>query len=189
MPATGGCRHLLHVRPWSCAHLHGHGHALTFKGTRTAIVIHARPRQRPGAFLTRPAYGLSISSANPVHSSALRLRNTSADLRVQPAYSKRLGGMGMASPRDTTTTGAPRSSRPEGLRLRPGGVDPRGAGAGRTRQKPAGAAPDRTGRMADHAGQARRHASAWVRSLHFSTLSRISWCLVDFFQAVVRLFQ
>ena len=69
------------------------------------------------------------------------------------------------------------------------GVDPRGAGAGRTRQKPAGAAPDRTGRMADHAGQARRHAGAWVRSLHFSTLSRISWCLVDFFQAVVRLFQ
>ena len=31
----GGCRHLLHVRPWSRAHLHGHGH--TFKGTRTAM--------------------------------------------------------------------------------------------------------------------------------------------------------
>ena len=57
-------------------------------------------------------------------------------------------------------SGAPRSSRPEGRRLRPGGVDPRGAGAGRTRQKPAGAAPDRAGRMADHAGQARRHACA-----------------------------
>ena len=112
IPASGGHRHLLHVRPWSCAHLHGHGHALTFKGTCTAmvmrarsftctaIVIHARPRQRPGTLLTRPAYGSHGSSANPVHSSALRLRNISADLRVQPAYSKPLGGMGMAS---TTT--------------------------------------------------------------------------------------
>ena len=30
------------------------------------------------------------------------------------------------------------------------------------------------GRMTDHAGQTRRHAGAWVRSLHFSTLSCIS---------------
>ena len=37
MPATGGCRHLLYVRPWSCAHLHGHahGHGHTFTGMRT----------------------------------------------------------------------------------------------------------------------------------------------------------
>ena len=35
------------------------------------------------------------SSANPTHSNALRLRNISADLRVQPAYSKHLGGMGV----------------------------------------------------------------------------------------------
>ena len=64
----------------------------------TAMVIPsracARPRQRPGTLLTRPAYGSHKSSANPVHSNALRLRNISADLRVQPAYSKRLGGMG-----------------------------------------------------------------------------------------------
>ena len=44
----GGCRHLLHVRPWSCAHLHGHvhgfvhihwhahGHSHTFTGMCTA---------------------------------------------------------------------------------------------------------------------------------------------------------
>ena len=74
-----------------------YGHAHTFMGTRTAMVILARsltctamvipsracarPRQRPGAFLTRPASGSHRSSANPVHSSALRLRNTSADLQ------------------------------------------------------------------------------------------------------------
>ena len=67
--------------------------------TCTAIVIPSRacvrPRQRPGTLLTRPAYGSHKSSSNPVHSSALRLRNTSADLRVQPAYSKPLGGMGV----------------------------------------------------------------------------------------------
>ena len=116
IPASGGHRHLLHVRPWSwsCAHLHGHGHALTFKGTRTAIVIplraRARPCQRPGTPSTRPAYGSHKSSANPVHSSALRLRHISADLRVQPAYSKRLGGMGMAS----TTTASLRRLRRQG---------------------------------------------------------------------------
>ena len=124
MPATGGCRYLLHVR--SCAHFHGHayGHGHTCTGmctctamvmrarslTCTAIVIHARPRQRPGTLLTRPAYGSHKSSSNPVHSSALRLRNISADLRVQPAYSKRLGGMGMAS----TTTASLRRLRRQG---------------------------------------------------------------------------
>ena len=62
--------------------------------TRTAIVIPLRV-MCTGTLLTRPAYGSRRSSANPVHSSALRLRNTSADLRIQPAYSKRLGGMGV----------------------------------------------------------------------------------------------
>ena len=103
----GGCRHLLHGYAHTCTY----GHAHTFMGTRTAMVMRARsltctaivipsracarPRQRPGTLLTRPAYGSHGSSANPVHSNALRLRNTSADLRVQPAYSKRLGGMGV----------------------------------------------------------------------------------------------
>ena len=37
-PSPPACTYL-HVLPWSCAHLHGHGHALTFKGTCTAMVI------------------------------------------------------------------------------------------------------------------------------------------------------
>ena len=160
MPATGGA-------VTSCAYGHGHAHTFTSMVTHARIFTAMGIPARVCAYLhghgaqaspTRPASGFGESSANPTHSNS----------NVQ-----RLGGMGTASPRDATT-GAPRSSRPEGRRLRPGGVDPRGAGAGRTRQKPAGAAPDRAGRMADHAGQARRHASAWVRSLHFSTLSRIS---------------
>ena len=47
------------------------------------------------------------------------------------------GGMGMASPRDATTTGTLRSSPPEGGLLRAGSADPRGAGAGWIQQKPA----------------------------------------------------
>ena len=119
MPATGGgvpsppaCAYL-HVRPWSCAHGQCHSHA---RPCSYLYGLCARPRQRPGTLLTRPAYGLSISSANPIHSNALRLRNTSADLQSN-RYSKRLGGMGTASPRDAATTGALRSSWPEGRRL------------------------------------------------------------------------
>ena len=76
---------LARARPWSRVHLHGYVHICT-------AMAQASP--------TRPASGFGKSSANPVHSNALKLRNISADLRVQPAYSKRLGGMGMAS---TTT--------------------------------------------------------------------------------------
>ena len=46
------------ARPWSCAYLHGHG-------------LQASP--------TRPASGLHRSSANPIHSNALRLRNIYTD--------------------------------------------------------------------------------------------------------------
>ena len=124
----------------------------------TAMVTLPRARARPwhpGTLLPRPASGFGESSANPTHSNS----------NVQ-----RLGDMDTAPPRDaaTASTGEPACHGPAC------GLDPRGIGAGRTRQKPAGAAPDRAGRMTDHAGQARRHASAWVRSLHFPTLSRIS---------------
>ena len=102
------------MRTLSC--LHGCAH--TFTGMLTSSRARARP-WHPGTLLPRPAYGSHRSSANPAHSNALRLRNISADLRVQPAYSKALGGMGMASPRDAATAGAPRSSPPEGRRLRP----------------------------------------------------------------------
>ena len=59
------------------------------------------------------------------------------------------------------------------------GADPRGTGAGRTRQKSADAAsgqsdPQDERQTTQAAGQARRHAGAWVRSFHFPTLSRIS---------------
>ena len=52
----GGCRHLLHVRPWSCMR--------AWSLTCTAMVIPsracARPRQRHRAtLLTRPAYGFT----------------------------------------------------------------------------------------------------------------------------------
>ena len=101
---------VMHARV--CAHFHGHahGHGHTCTGMRTAMVMRARsltctaivipsracarPRQRPGTLLTRPAYGLHRSSSNPAHSNALRLRNTSADLQSN-WYSKHLGGMGV----------------------------------------------------------------------------------------------
>ena len=76
-----------------------------------------------------------------------------------------------ASRRGVDAMGARVQARPKAGAC---GADPRGTGADRTRQKPADAAPDRAGRMADHAGQARRHAGARVRSPHFPTLSRIS---------------
>ena len=95
----------LHVLPWSCAHLHGHGHALTFNGTRTAMVIHARPRQRPGTLLTRPAYGSHKSSANPVHSSALRLRHISANQAPIQLTQNAWGAWASTSTTASTTTG------------------------------------------------------------------------------------
>ena len=64
------------ARPWSCAY--GHSHA---RPCSCLYGLCARPCQRPGTFLTRPAYGSHRSSANPTHSNALRLRNTSADLQ------------------------------------------------------------------------------------------------------------
>ena len=68
---------------------------------------------------------------------------------------------------------SPRSGRPEGGAC---GADPRGTGSGWTRQKPADAAsdPQDERQTTQAAGQARRHAGDWVRSLHFPTLSRIS---------------
>ena len=97
-------------------------------------------------------------------------------IKRQPAHSNPLGGMGTASLGDAATTTQWGPAFKPARRRAPAaqGVDPRGIWTGWTRQKSADAAPDRAGRMADHAGQARRHASAWVRSLHFSTLSRIS---------------
>ena len=157
MPATGGA-------VTSCAYGHGHAHTFTSMVTHARIFTAMGIPARVCAYLhghgaqaspTRPASGFGESSANPTHSNS----------NVQ-----RLGDMDTAPPRDaaTASTGEPACHGPAC------GLDPRGIGAGRTRQKPAGAAPDRAGRMTDHAGQARRHASAWVRSLHFPTLSRIS---------------
>ena len=94
------------MRACTVTHMHGHSHTFTATSTCT------------GTLLTRPAYGLHRSSANPVHSSALRLRNISADLRVQPAYSKHLGGMGMAS---TTTASMTTSGGPAPVLVRPEG--------------------------------------------------------------------
>ena len=139
----------MRARPRSCMH----GHVRIF--TR----ISSRPWRPP-----RPASGSLKSSANPVRSNTLKLRHISADLRIQPAYSNPLGGMGMASPRNATR----RRHRSRGSAFKPArrpapaaqGVDPRGIWTGWTRQKSAGAAPDRAGRMTDHAGQARRHACA-----------------------------
>ena len=83
---------VMHAR--ACAHLHGHGHARTFKGTRTAMFIPLRV-MRTATLSTRPASGLSRSSANPVHSNTLKLRNASTNLQSNQ-YSKHLGGMGVS---------------------------------------------------------------------------------------------
>ena len=75
----GGCRHLLHVRPWSRTH---------FMGTRTAMVMRARSltctamsyvHGHACTASVNGAHETSKSSANPTHSSALRLRNISAN--------------------------------------------------------------------------------------------------------------
>ncbi len=113
-PGAGQVQQITHACEWGAPS----PPARTFIVTRTAMVTHARtftamatrslsmaharpcsylyglcarPRQRPGTLLTRPAYGSHGSSAN--HSNALRLRNTSADLRVQPVL-KTPGGHG-----------------------------------------------------------------------------------------------
>ena len=81
----------------------------------------ARPRQRPGTLLTRPAYGSHKSSANPVHSSALRLRNTSADqaptnqLKTPGGHGHGVNDDGVAA--TSATSGGPSTCvivRPEG---------------------------------------------------------------------------
>ena len=59
----------LYMHGHSRAHLHWHAHICTAMAQANS---------------TRPAYGSHGSSANPTHSNALRLRNISADQRVQP---------------------------------------------------------------------------------------------------------
>ena len=108
-----GCRHLLHgyahtartamvMHARVCAHFHGHahghghartvthmhGHSHTFTGMCTATSTSGHASDETSVRLTQ-------IKRQPVYSNALRLRNISADLRVQPAYSKRLGGMGV----------------------------------------------------------------------------------------------
>ena len=66
--------------------------------------------------------GSRRSSANPIHSNALNLRNTSADPRVQPVYSNPPGAWAwrrLAMRRRRRRSGSLRSGRPEGRRLRP----------------------------------------------------------------------
>ena len=119
----GGCRHLLHGYAHTCTY----GHAHTFMGTLTAMVtrarsltctamvIHsracARPRQHPDTLLTRPASGSHKSSANPVHSNALRLRNTSAD-QAPTNQLKTPGGHGRQRRRQRCDAATPRRQGP-----------------------------------------------------------------------------
>ena len=119
----------------------------------------ARPRQRPGTLLTRPASGLSRSTRPtrllkcPAAASHLR-RST-----IQPAL-KSPGGHGHGVAWRCDDGGGPASKPARRPAPAAQGVDPRGIWTGWTRQKSADAAPDRAGRMTDHAGQARRHACA-----------------------------
>ena len=72
------------------------------------------------------------------------------------------------------------------------GVDPRGIWTGWVRQKSADAAPDRAGRMADHAGRRPGPASRWRLGSQSPLLYFITYFLkrlVDSLQVVVRLFQ
>ena len=87
---------------------------------------------------------------------------TPPQIKRQPTNSNPLGGMGTASLGDAATTSQWGPAFKPARRPAPAaqGVDPRGIWTGWTRQKSAGAAPDRAGRMTDHAGQARRHACA-----------------------------
>ena len=109
----------------------------------------ARPRQRPGTLLTRPASGSHRSSANPIHSNALRLRNTSADQApiqlTQIPWGAWASGYGIASRCDddgvaaTTVGSAPACMiGPEGPII----VEPEGSTAvrpeGRTNGTPEG---------------------------------------------------
>ena len=175
------------VRP--CAPLHSHAHATAVPQRQGSISIpgHA-PAETSGRSPQIPNQYSHASSLNqrPVHSNlriqpvsppSLRQRPVNSNLRIRPTHSnspRRRGGHGHAV--------ASRRGDVEGPAFKPArrpapaaqGVDPRRIWTGWIQQKSADAAPDRAGRMTDHAGQARRHASAWVRSLHFPALSRIS---------------
>ena len=88
---------------------------------------------------------------------------TPPQIKRQPTNSNPLGGMGMPSPRDAATTTQWGPAFKPARRPAPAaqGVDPRGIWTGWTRQKSADAAPDRAGRMADHAGRRPDPASCW----------------------------
>ena len=100
----GGCRHLLHVRPWSCAHLHGHvhgfvhihwhahGHSHTFTGMCTATSTSGHAFDETSVRLAQiKRQSSSLKCPEP----ASHLRRSSAN----PTNSNPLGGMGMASGR------------------------------------------------------------------------------------------
>ena len=113
----------------------------------------------------RPAAGLRKSSRQPVP-------QTNCD-DGQPADGVNARRR-PATRRRRRRSGAPRSSRPEGRRLRSRAWIPEESGQVELDKSPQARRRIAQGRMADHAGQARRHAGACVRSPHFSTLSRIS---------------
>ena len=137
----GGCRHLLHARPWSCMHGHCHSHA---RPCSYLYGLCARPRQRLGTLLPRPASGLSRSTRPTgllkCPEPASHLRKSSAN----PTHSNPLGGMGMASLRDAAPTSQWGPAFKPARRPAPTaqGVDPRGIWTGWIQQKSADAAPD-----------------------------------------------
>ena len=143
-------------------HAHGHGHAHTFTAmagtpsTRPAGPVHAdqaptNPLKCPEAasHLRRSAHPTRLLKYPGGHGHGIASR-CGADVAVGPAFKPALAAQSVGSPRNL--------DRLDSTKVRRCGVRAIGS----------------AGRMTDHAGQTRRHAGAWVRSLHFSTLSRIS---------------
>ena len=112
------------------------------------------------------------------------LKYASNQLTQIPCASE--GGMGTASLRDATTTGALRSSRPEGRPCGPGRGSPRNLDRlNSTKVRRCGVrAIGSAGRMTDHVGRRPGPASRWRLGSQFPLLYFITYflkCLVDFF--------
>ena len=109
--SAGQVQQITHACDWGvapapparvCAYIYGHGHARIFISMRThsrARHRHSCAHQSPGAFSDETSgSGSRGSSANPIHSNALKLRYISADLQSNRPTQKPWGAWARRRP-------------------------------------------------------------------------------------------
>ena len=160
-----------------------------FPASTAGAVLHVRAGHRPAETSGRSTQ--TCASNRPHHLPCASGRST--QMRIRPTHSNSLRRRGgMAPLRDATTTGAPRSSSPEGRRLRPRAWIPEESGQVGLDKSPQVRRQGNRIRRTNDGSRRPDPASRWRLGSQSPLLYFITYflkCLADFLQVVVRLFQ